>query len=340
MERLDAENRLYFPKSPDGRISLKRFLDENEGAVVPNLWDDLLPLHGSAAELLGYPTQKPVALLERIVQASSNEGDVVLDPFAGCGTTIAAAQKLNRQWIGIDVTYLSIALLKNRLEGNFGLLPGGARTLLSATPLPAASSVDPIPTPLASDARDADKSVRAPAYLVIREPEDLHDAKKLATEDRYQFQYWTLSLIQARPLGGQTDGRTGKKGSDKGIDGIKVFTDDNSGKAKRVIVQVKSGGVKSGDIRDLVGTIDRESAAIGVFLTLEPATSHMLNEAATAGFFHSKGWHRDYPRIQILTIEELLAGKQVDMPPSGITFKQAEKISSQAEDQRSLGFDS
>jgi len=112
----------------------------------------------------------------------------------------------------------------------------------------------------------------------------------------------------------------------------------SSGKAKRVIVQVKSGGVKSGDIRDLVGTLQREGAAIGVFLTLEPATSHMLNEAASAGFFHSDGWHRDYPRIQILTVEELLAGKQVDMPPSGITFKQAEKVSTDPTDQHALEF--
>ena len=112
-----------------------------------------------------------------------------------------------------------------------------------------------------------------------------------------------------------------------------VFTDDNTGKAKRILVQVKSGGVKSGDIRDLVGTIDRESAAIGVFLTLEKPTSHMLNEAASAGFFHSDGWNRDYPRIQILTIEELLTGKQIEMPPSGVTFKQAEKVVAEIKDQ-------
>ena len=338
MQKLHDDGRIHYPTNPDGsynftrRPSVKRYFSESEGSIVTNVWTDIHPLQFAGAEILGYPTQKPVALLERIIQASSNEGDVVLDPFAGCGTTIAAAQKLNRQWIGIDVTQLSIALLKNRLEGNFGLLPGGTRTFLSATP-PAASKDS------ASDARGADRNVRVPSYHVVGEPEDLHDAKQLATENRYQFQYWALSLIQARPLGGQTDGRTGKKGSDKGIDGIKVFTDDNSGKAKRVIVQVKSGGVKSGDIRDLVGTIDREGAAIGVFLTLEGSSSHMRNEAASAGFFHSDGWNKDYPRIQILTVEELLTGKQVDMPPSGVTFKQAEKVAAPSDAQGGFEFE-
>lgn len=280
----------------------KQYLDEGKGVSVQTLWDDIPALHSQSGERLGYPTQKPVALLERIIQASSNEGDVVLDPFAGCGTTIAAAQKLNRQWIGIDVTQLSIALLKNRLEGNFGQFPK----------------------------KD---------YEVVGEPEDLHDAKKLAGEDRYQFQYWALSQINARPLGGQMDGRTGKKGSDKGIDGIKVFVDDNSGKAKRVIVQVKSGHVKSGDIRDLVGTLDREGAAIGVFITLEKPTSHMINEAASADFFTSEHFGK-FPRIQILTIEEILAGKTVQMPQTlERTFKQAGKVPKADSMQDSLGFD-
>ncbi len=274
-----------------------------------------------------------------IVASSSNEGDVVLDPFAGCGTTIAAAQKLNRQWIGIDITQLSIALLKNRLEGNFGMLPGRSVKRSADTPVRMSAKHEDVP---AGGTDDRDKSVPAPVgvpfYRVIGEPEDLHDANKLATEDRYQFQYWALSLIQARPLGGQTDGRTGKKGSDKGIDGIKVFVDDNSGKAKRVIVQVKSGHVKSGDIRDRVGTLDREDGAIGVFITLEKATSYMNDEAASAGFFTSEHFGK-FPRIQILTIEDLLAGKTVQMPPSlERTFKQAERIETETKDQGKFGF--
>lgn len=290
MEQWDKEGRLYFPKSPEGRIQRKRFLDELKGKPVQNLWTDIAEINSQAAERLGYPTQKPVALLERIVQASSNEGDVVLDPFCGCGTTIAAAQKLNRNWIGIDVTHLSIALQKYRLKDAFDL----------------------------TEKKD---------YAVVGEPEDLHSARQLALEDRYQFQWWALSLIKARPLGAASNGKTGKKGSDKGIDGVIVFTDDNSGKAKRVLVQVKSGKVKSGDIRDLVGTITREDAAIGVFITLEAASKDMKTEAATAGFYRSDGWHRDYPRLQILTVEELLSNvKEVQMPPNLTTFKQAEKF--------------
>ncbi len=165
-----------------------------------------------------------------------------------------------------------------------------------------------------------------------------HLFKQKRPKHRYQFQYWALSLIQARPLGGQTDGRTGKKGSDKGIDGIKVFVDDSSGRAKRVINPVKSGHVKSGDIRDLVGTLDREGGAISVLITLEKATSHMTDEAASAGFFTSEHFGK-FLRIQILTIEKLLAGKQLDMPGYGITFKQAERISSDPTDQGKFGFE-
>ena len=132
--------------------------------------------------------------------------------------------------------------------------------------------------------------------------------------------------------------REGKKGSDKGIDGTMVFVDDNSGKAKRVVVQVKSGKVKSGDIRDLGHTTDRENAAIGLFITLEKPSRDMTTEAVGKGFYHSEGWNKDYPKLQILTIEDLLTGKQPDMPPSSITFKQAERIGKEREDQGTLEF--
>ncbi len=324
----------------NGAPRIKNILSDELAISVNDVWTDIDPINSAAQERLGYPTQKPVALLERIISASSNEGDVVLDPFAGCGTTIAAAQKLNRQWIGIDVTQLSIALLKNRLEGNFGMLPlqkpareQGLNTQVEGYALANAQA----------SASGADVPVKpTPTYRVIGEPTDLHDAQQLATEDRYQFQYWALSQINARPLGGEMDGRSGKKGSDKGIDGIKVFVDDNSGKAKRVIVQVKSGHVKSGDIRDLVGTVDRENAAIGVFLTLEKATSHMIDEAASADFYTSEHFGK-FPRIQILTIEEILAGKTVQMPHRSQMFdrtlKQAEKIISASDDQHTFGFE-
>ncbi|MBX3281736.1 MAG: restriction endonuclease [Acidobacteria bacterium] len=233
--------------------------------------------------------KKPVALLERIILASSNEGDVVLDPFCGCGTTIAAAQKLNREWIGIDITHLSVGLQKLRLKDSFGLTAG----------------------------KD---------YKVIGQPEDLAGAKKLAEEDKYGFQWWILPLIGAKAFGSEAGKKVGKKGADGGIDGMIVFTDDNSGKAKRVIVSVKGGHVNVAHIRDLVGTIDREKAAIGIFLTLEKPTKPMIEEALGKGFYHSDGWGKDYPRLQILTVEEVLAGKQPNLPPNIDTFKKAGKI--------------
>jgi site-specific DNA-methyltransferase (adenine-specific) len=259
------------------------------GAPVTNLWDDIPALAGQHAERLGYPTQKPLALLERIIKMSTNPGDVVLDPFCGCGTAIAAAQKLGRQWIGIDITSLSIALMKYRLDAMFPSI----------------------------------------TYQVEGEPQDMDGAIDLAKRDRYQFQWWALSLIRAQPLGGEVGSRTGKKGSDQGIDGIKAFFDDNSGQPKRIIVQVKSGHVKAGDVRDLVGTVEREKAAIGVFITLEDSTRDMRTEATTAGFYHSPGWNRDFPKLQILTVAELLKGpSRVDMPPEYLTWKQAQRVAS------------
>ncbi len=297
MEEYDRQGRLWFPPDKDGRIRLKRYLDESPGHRIQNLWDDIPPISSQAAERLGYPTQKPLALLERIISASSNPDDIVLDPFCGCGTAIAAAQKLNRKWIGIDITHLSIALQKYRLEAMF---PGIK-------------------------------------FKVVGEPKDIGAARQLATEDRYQFQWWSLSLIRARPLGGQEGSREGKKGSDKGIDGVIAFIDDNTGRAKRVLVQVKSGHVNSSHIRDLKGTLQREQAAIGVFITLEPPSKDMTTEAVSAGFYYSPGWNQDYPRIQILTIEELLHNAEVKMPPQFGTFKQAQRVQQSGAEQQELG---
>lgn len=261
----------------------KRYLDEQRGKPLGDVWTDIGPLNSQAKERLGYPTQKPEALLERIIHLTTNQGDVILDPFCGCGTTIAAAQRLGRRWIGIDITHLSISLLKSRLADMF-------------------SEVD---------------------YEVIGEPKDLSAAHRLALDNRYQFQWWALSLVCARPLGGKAGSKKGKKGADRGIDGVINFVDAKPG---RVLVQVKSGHVKSGDIRDLRGTVERENAPIGVFITLEESTAPMRKEAVSAGFYYSPGWGRNYPRIQILTIEELLHGSGVRMPPQHGTFKEAQRV--------------
>jgi len=289
MEGLERDGRIIY--SASGMPRYKRYLDEMRGTPVGNVWDDIPPVNSQAKERLGYPTQKPLSLLERIINASSNPGDVVLDPFCGCGTAIAAAQKLERKWIGIDITHLSIALQKYRLEAMF---PG--------------------------------------IELVVRgEPGDVGAARQLALDDRYQFQWWALSLIRAKPLGAKGGGKTGKKGSDKGIDGVINFVDEKGGKPKRILVQVKSGKVKSGDIRDLRGTVEREGAAMGVFITLEPSSRDMRTEAVSAGFYHSLGWGQNYQRIQIFTIEELLHNARIDMPPQYGTFKEAQRVRASTE---------
>lgn len=302
MQKLYEDGRIWLPMKKDGtpdttkRPRVKRYLKDMKGTIITNIWDDIFPLQYQAAERLGYPTQKPVALLERIIQASSNEGDVVLDPFAGCGTAIVAAEKLKRQWIGIDITHLAIALLKYRLKDSFELTEQD--------------------------------------YQVIGEPKSIEDAYQLANDDRYQFQWWALSLVQARPRGNNP--HIGKKGKDQGIDGIVNFMDDASRQPKQIIVQVKSGKVQARDIRDLVGTMEREKASMGFFITLEKPTKDMEKEASVAGFYESPGWKKQYPKLQIFTISDLIVdGKQPNIPPNLATFKKA-KPQDQQQDQREL----
>ena len=303
MDELDRAGRIHWPKKTGGMPRLKLYPEDLPGVPMQDIWSDIKTMHNLSAERLGYPTQKPVALLERIISASSNPGDVVLDPFCGCGTTIAAAQKLGRHWIGIDITNLAIALQKYRLQDAYGLEAG----------------------------RD---------YLVIGEPVDLASAAQLAQESRHQFEWWALSLIRAQPINpGDSSGKKGKKGADRGIDGQIVFIDDSSGKPKRIIVQVKSGHVSASIVRDLRGVIEREGAALGVLITLDPPSQPMKTEAASAGYYTSPGWGRDYPRLQILTVEGLLAGvERLDRPPAAVTFKQAQK-EKQEQDAQQPGFD-
>lgn len=279
MEVLDAKGLLLFPTEKTGRIMFKRYLDEQKGAVLGDVWTDISQLRGATAERLGYPTQKPVALLERIIEASSAPGDVVLDPFCGCGTSIAAAQKLGRIWIGIDVTSLATTLIKVRLRDTFG---------------------DTV------------------HYQVIGEPTTQEDAEELAATDKYQFQWWALGLVGARPV-------DQKKGADKGIDG-RLYFHDGSGKTRHVIFSVKGGHLKATDLRDLRGVIDREKADIGALISFEPPTKLMRQEAASAGFYTSL-WGK-HARLQLLTVAELLQGATLDYPrTAGVnqTFKQAPK---------------
>lgn len=230
------------------------------------MWTDVPPIGARAQERLGYPTQKPVALPERIIRASSNPGDVVLDPFCGCGTAIDAAETLGRRWIGIDVTHLAISLIERRLE---------------------------------------DAHPRA-VFEVRGTPRDLAGARALAAADKYQFQWWALSLIKAVPVAGR------KKGADGGIDGVIYFRPEGK-QTQRAIVSVKGGvGVGVAMIRELAHIIDRERAPIGVFLTLAPPTRAMREEAVAAGFYETA--YGRCGRIQILTIEDALEGRKPDIP--------------------------
>ena len=264
MEQLDMEGRLAFPKKNDGRIARKHYLSEQEGRKLGDVWTDVPPLQ--SGQRMGYPTEKPSLLLERILAASSNPGDVVLDPFCGCGTAIHAAELLGRQWIGMDITHLAISLIEKRLKDTF---PGIA-------------------------------------YEVHGTPKDIGGAHALAEADKYQFQWWAVSLVNAVPYGGK------KKGADGGIDGFVYFKPDGR-TTERAIVSVKGGAnVNVGMIRDLGHVVDREKAKVGIFVTLARPTAPMLTEAVKAGYYETE--YGKFPKLQILSIEDLFAGKRPKLP--------------------------
>jgi DNA modification methylase len=308
-----AEGKILVKKDGTPRLDgLKVYLDEMPGKPVHTIWIDIPRIGNTSRERLGYPTQKPVELLKRIITTSSNPGDVILDPFCGCGTTIDAVETLNREnpdklprrWIGIDITHLSINLIKHRLT----------------------------------------RFVPPPEYEVIGEPASLAAAEVLAKDDPFQFQFWALGLVGARPAGQKR-----KKGADLGIDGVRYILDEQKNGAwvsKRMLVQVKGGGVGSKDIRDFVGTLSREKAEMGVFITLQSPTQPMRSEAASAGMYVSPWDKKAYPKVQILTIEELLKDPHRPNPrslgiPGGTeqhTLPEPPRHKTARSRQRSLGF--
>lgn len=252
------------------------------GTTVDNLWADIEAIGSQADERLGYPTQKPLALLERIISVSSNPGDIVLDPFCGCGTAVHAAEKLGREWIGIDITHLAVSLIERRMKDAF---PGIV-------------------------------------FEVHGTPRDYAGARNLAERDKYQFQFWALSLVNAQPY------KSGKKGADGGTDGLIYFQDDK-GAAKKIVVSVKGGDtVTRTMIADLKNTVEREKAVIGLFVTLTPPTQPMITEAASAGFYESPQ-HGQFQKIQILTVEGLLSGHEQarypDLSQGAHTFRKAKR---------------
>ena len=293
-------NQLYMERAPStlrrfgaGRIvsgrdeTGRRQPSQVESGESPGVrQDDVWQISRVAPVNQIFPTQKPDELLRRIIVASSDEGDLVLDPFCGCGTSTNQAESLQRRWIGIDITHLAISIVRNRLHDTFG-----------------------------DDLRP---------YELIGVPRDVASARALAVDSehdgRYQFEWWALSLVDARPA------RERRRGADSGVDGYVNFFDDNSGRPKRIIVQVKSGQVNRRDIATLKGDMEREKAQIALFITLNPPTGPMEQEAVSAGFYepdHFPG--QQFPRVQILTIEELLNGKLAQYPRYApeATFRQS-----------------
>ena len=292
MKEMEAKGLIYYRTT--GMPMLKHYLSEMPGVPLQSFWHDLNPIISGSPEALGYPTQKPLALLERIISASSNEGDVVLDPFCGCGTAVHAAQKLKRKWIGIDITHLAISLIEKRLNDAFG---------------------------------------KRCKFEVHGTPKDLDAARDLATRDKYQFQWWAVSLAEAQPYQGR------KKGADTGIDGLKFFGDyeqkdeklreggKGAFKTCKIVVSVKGGGIKADDVRALNHVRERECAEIALFISLEQPTRGMIADAASAGFYQD-GAGRKFPRLQLLTIEGLLSGKQRAEHPDhqpDLNFKKAKR---------------
>ncbi len=268
--------RLVFTNPNVPRV--KRYLDESKGDLVEDVWGDVSPINAMAREKLGYPTQKPEALMERIIKASSNEGDVVLDAYCGCGTTVAVAQRLGRQWIGIDITYQSISLILKRLR-------------------------DKYPDTFA----DIEDNI-----LLDGVPRDLASAVALANrkddKTRKEFEKWsilTYSNDQARI--------NEKKGADGGIDGIAYFLIDRETNGK-AIFQVKSGGTKRSDLATLNSDRLREKAEFGILIAMDMPTKPMRDEIAAAGKYKHPMLNREDDRIQVITVAEILAGKRLDLP--------------------------
>ncbi len=278
-----------FESETGKRIPSQTSENESAGVKMSDVWQ--LPILAPVSkERLGYPTQKPEALLERIIKASSNEGDWILDPFCGCGTTVAVAEKLNRKWIGIDITTLAINLIKSRMLNKF-----------------------------------QDKHIQ---INIDGLPKDLAGAKELASKNRFEFEYWALSLVNAMPA--QNKSQENMRGADKGIDGVVTFYKklNHEQEIGKAIVQIKSGHVQRNDIATLKGDIEREHAEAGILVTLEEPTRPMIEETVAAGSFEAQfgPMPSEFPKIQILTIEQLLHDTKPNLPV-GHTFshhKQAE----------------
>lgn len=260
----------------------KRYLDEMPGVPIQNIWTDVPVINNRSSEKLGYPTQKPIALLERIIEASSSPGDRVLDPFCGCGTALDAAQKLDRKWTGIDVTYLAVDLIDKRMRATFG---------------------DEV----------------SQTYFLHGIPHDMDAATALFNANPFDFERWAVSLVDGQP--------NQKQVGDKGIDGIIRFPIDNKNGIGRALVSVKGGRqLNPGMVRDLVGTVEQQKADMGVFVCLGEPTRGMIEVANGSGSYAWPVDGRTFPKVQILSVADLLAKKKPAMPTPFLPYVQARRL--------------
>lgn len=274
-----AEGRIEFRRT--GMPVYKRYLDEQPGVPLQDVWSDIR-LTSADKERLGYPTQKPTALLERILVASSNPGDIVLDPFAGCGTTIDAAQKLDRRWIGIDITTIAVDLIDARLRLTYG------------------------------------ESVKS-SYKIHGIPQDAAGAQALFKYSPFEFERWVVMLLDGTP--------NQKQVGDKGSDGVIRFLLDAKGATGRAIISVKGGATNPGHVRDLVGSVQSQGAELGVFVCMAKPTKGMLDAANHSGIYAHPADKKQYPRVQIVTVEQLLNGESPRLPVTLLPYVQAQKRS-------------
>lgn len=280
MEKAAADGLIYQAK-PGNVPQLKRYLDEQRGRPLSDVWTDIAPINSRAAERLGYPTQKPLALLERILALSTSPGDVLLDPFCGCGTAVDAAQKLGRRWVGIDITYLAVDLIDKRLRHTYG-------------------------------------DTVADTYEVVGIPRDEAGARALFARNPFDFERWAVSLVGGQP--------NTKQVGDKGIDGVIRFMTDATTGIERVLVSVKGGKtVNPAMVRDLIGTIDAHKAPLGLLVTLEKPSRGMLDAARHSGTWTHPANGQAYPRVQMVTVGELLSGKRPNLPAHLAPYIQAER---------------
>jgi site-specific DNA-methyltransferase (adenine-specific) len=283
-DRLIADGKIVY--SASGMPRVLRPMDPDKGSPLQDVWTDIDALNSGSREILGYPTQKPVALLERIIKASSNEGEVVLDPFCGCGTALDAAERLHRRWIGIDVTHLAIGVIEQRLQIRH---PGVL-------------------------------------YDVRGLPQDVASAQKLADEDKFGFQAWAVLKIAGRPMGLDFAGRAKKGADQGRDGILTFSHDPDGREVERLIISVKGGGTGAGDVRELIGVVETPTnkAVMGVLITVSEPTKPMRDAALDKGMWYSKTWGKEYPRVQLLSVSDLFKGKRPEYPGRNVTFAIAE----------------